>query len=113
MKRRHFLKLSGATSAAVIFSRLTSFADNVSIVNMPDEVWAQSDEQWHKLTLSRGIYSYQDIRVRFTNNGGALSVFAASPTLELNAVRVGWNYSLKSGARVLGDKLERSYGDQH
>lgn len=111
MNRRHFLKLSGATSAALLFSRVTSFANNVSIINLPDEVWAKSGEQWYKLNASKGSYSYKDIRVRFRQAGNALSIFAASPSMPLNAVRARWKYEAVPNAHILGDALERSYGN--
>jgi alpha-galactosidase len=111
MNRRHFLKLSGTTSAALLFSRVTSFANNVSIINLPDEVWAQSGEQWYKLTPSNGAYAHGDIRVRFRQAHNALSAYVTSPSMPLNAVRARWKYGAAANAHIFGDAFERSYGD--
>ena len=113
MNRRHFVKLSSTTAAAILFSRLTSLADNkTNIIHMPDEVWAQSGTDWFKLTASNSsIYIYKDIQVRLRQNENALAVFTVSPTLQLNAVRLKWKHSLNQPTKVLGDHWERSYGD--
>ena len=111
MNRRHFVKISGITSATLIFSRLTSFANGHTLVNTPDSVWAKSGEQWHQLAYSHGAYVYQGIHVKFKQNDGALAVLVTSPLAPISAIRISWKYTVKPGAIILGDKWERSYGD--
>jgi len=111
MNRRYFVKISGITSAGLIFSRLTSFANGHTVINAPDKVWVKSREQWHQLAYSHGAYVNRDIRVKFKQNGGALAVLVASPVASISAIRISWKYAVKPGAIILGDKWERSYGD--
>ncbi|GAA3958645.1 hypothetical protein [Mucilaginibacter dorajii] len=113
MQRRHFLKLSATTAAAVLFSRLT-YATSASghIVNAPDEVWAQSGDEWFKLKGSNGsLFSYKDIHVTLKAGSISRGVYVASPTHQLNAVRLEWKHGVPSTAIALGDHWERSYGD--
>jgi alpha-galactosidase len=113
MQRRHFIKLSATTSAAMLFSRLTYSASNgAAIMNAPDEVWAQSGADWVKLMPSNGShYSYKEIHVNLKTNGNALGVYASSPKQELSNVRLKWKHNTSASAKFLGDHWERSYGD--
>jgi alpha-galactosidase len=112
MNRRHFVKISAATSAALLFSRITSLADGAnSVINLPDQVWAESGKDWFELKLSNGLYTYKQVEVTLKQNGDTLSVFVQSPGAELNAVRLKWKHETVAATKVLGDKWERSYGD--
>ncbi len=113
MNRRHFVNISAATTAALIFSRITSLAeDGISIMNMPDELWAQSGKDWFKLISRNGsTFAHDHIEVTIRPNGDALSVDVYSPGTELNAIRLKWKYTAAPTAKVLGDHWERSYGD--
>ena len=113
MNRRHFVKLSAAATATIVFSRLTSLAEgSLSIINSPDEVWARSGKEWLQLKSSSGSsYTYNHIQISLKKNGNALSVHLQSPGVELNAVRLKWKHNLVSSTKCLGDHWERSYGD--
>ncbi|PWK79172.1 alpha-galactosidase [Mucilaginibacter oryzae] len=113
MQRRHFLKLSATTAAALLFSKLTHAIDNgASLINSPDEIWIQSGSEWVKLSASNGSrYTYREIAVSLKANGGALGIYASSPKQELNAIRLKWKHTTSASANFLGDHWERSYGD--
>jgi alpha-galactosidase len=113
MQRRHFLKLSSAATAAVLFSRIThATSTQTTAINAPDEVWAQSDDEWFQLKGSNGTsFIYKDISVSFKSTGNAKSVLVSSPTQQLNAVRLKWKHHLSPNSKFLGDHWERSYGD--
>jgi alpha-galactosidase len=113
MQRRHFLKLSATTTAAVLFSRLTyATSTHSTAINAPDEVWAQSGDEWFKLQGSNGSsFIYKDISVVIKANGNAKGVYVMSPTQQLNAVRIKWKHNTSPQAKFLGDHWERSYGD--
>ncbi|SDD82641.1 alpha-galactosidase [Mucilaginibacter pineti] len=113
MQRRHFLKLSATTTAAVLFSRLTyATSTHSTAINAPDEVWAQSGDEWFKLKGSNGSsFVYKDISVVIKTNGNAKGVYVMSPTQQLNAVRIKWKHNTSPQAKFLGDHWERSYGD--
>ncbi|MEO7215908.1 hypothetical protein [Mucilaginibacter sp.] len=113
MLRRNFIKLSAAGFAAVMYSRLTYAAGNgVSLINKPDEAWAQVGGQWVKLT-SKGssVFTYQDIKVEVKASGNAQAVYIQSPLAELHAVKFEWKYQTAAYAKILGDHWERTYGD--
>jgi alpha-galactosidase len=112
MQRRHFLKLTSSTAAAVLLSRLTYATSlQTSTINMPSEVWALSGNDWFKLKLSNGAFSYKDIEVTIKTNDNAKGVYVTSPSQELNAVRLKWAHNIPATATFLGDAWERSYGD--
>lgn len=99
--------------AAVMYSRLT-FAGigGGSLINHPDEAWAQVNGQWVKLIGAGGsVYTHKDVRVEVKSSGNAQSVYVQSPTNELMAVRLKWKYETKKYSKILGDHWERTYGD--
>jgi alpha-galactosidase len=113
MQRRHFLQFSATTTVAVLLSRIT-YATSVqtTAINLPNEVWAQSGDEWFQLKGSNGSkFSYKDIEVTVKTNGNAKGVYVISPTQQLNAVRLKWAHNISSNAMFLGDHWERSYGD--
>ena len=107
MLRRRFIKLSAAGAVATLYSQLTYAADtNTVLVNLPDEGWAQLNNEWVRLTGSGGLFTYRDVRVAIKSNGKVQSV-----SVELQAVRLHWRYATGAYTKVLGDAWERSYGD--
>lgn len=113
MNRRHFIKLSAAGTAALLFSRLTSLAqDGKPVMDLPLDIYAVSGSKTFRLLPSAGNkYSYDGIEAELINDGEKLSVFVQSPKWELNAIRFRWIYDAGSDIRILGDHFERSYGD--
>ncbi|MDB5002493.1 MAG: hypothetical protein JWQ34_718 [Mucilaginibacter sp.] len=113
MQRRHFLQFSATTAVAVLLSRVTyATSAQTTAINLPNEVWAQSGDEWFQLKGSNGSkFSYQDIEVTVKTNGNAKGVYVTSPTVQLNAVRLKWAHNMPSNALFLGDHWERSYGD--
>ncbi|MEZ2334370.1 hypothetical protein AB6735_02010 [Mucilaginibacter sp. RCC_168] len=113
MQRRHFLKLSATATTALLFSRIThATSTQTSLINAPDEVWAQSGEEWFKLKgINDTSFTYKDITVSFKTSGHFKSVLVSSPTQQLNAVRLKWKHHLSPNSKFLGDHWERSYGD--
>jgi len=113
MQRRHFLQFSATTAVAVLLSRVTyATSAQTTAINMPNEVWAQSGDEWFQLKGSNGSkFSYKDIEVTVKTNGNAKGVYITSPTQQLNAVRLKWAHNMPSNAMFLGDHWERSYGD--
>jgi alpha-galactosidase len=113
MNRRHFVKISAAGTAAVILNCITSLAEGmIPLMNMPDEVWAQSGENWFILKSHDGsAFANNHIEVSLKQSSDALSVYAQSPAMPLNAIRLKWKHQAAPLAKVLGDHWERSYGD--
>ncbi len=112
MYRRHFVKLSGATMAALLFSRLTHAENSNHLINTPDEVWAQAGAEWFRLKAAGdSSFTFNDTEVILKTNGNALGVYVQSSKTALTAVRLKWKYRVKPATKVLGDHWERSYGD--
>jgi alpha-galactosidase len=115
MRRRQFIRLTSTSATALLLSRLTyASSPFTTLINAPDEVWAQSGTEWYKLTGSNGSkFTYQDIEVTIKSNGNAKGVYVTSPKQQLNAVRIKWKHNTPVSAKFLGDHWERSYGDLH
>ncbi len=112
MQRRFFVKLTGTTMAAVLFSRITYAIGNTAVINAPDEVWAQSDSVWFKLKPVGGsLFTYKDLEINITPNGNSKGVYIQSPSIALTWVRLKWKHQIPTLAKSLGDHWERTYGD--
>jgi alpha-galactosidase len=112
MRRRHFIQIAAAGTAGLLFSRLASLAgDGTFVINLPQKVWFKLGDQWQPASSSGGVYTYKDIQVRFKQTGDALSVYIVSPSTQLNAVKLQWEFDMPPVSKILGDKWERSYGD--
>lgn len=112
MYRRHFVKLSATTMAALLFSRVTHAEDNGPLINAPDEVWAQAGAEWFQLKPAGGLlYTFKDTEVSLKTNGDAVGVYLQSPITAITGVRLKWKYQVKPTTKTLGDHWERTYGD--
>jgi alpha-galactosidase len=113
MQRRHFINLSATAALSVLFSRITyATSTGGTFPSTPEEVWAQSGEEWFKLSGTNGSkFSYKEIEVTVKTNGNAKGIYVKSPVQQLNAVRLKWHHDIPSSAKFLGDHWERSYGD--
>lgn len=112
MNRRHFIKLSGTTTAALLFSRLAFAQNGKSLINIPDEVWVQSGTEGYKLIPSnQSTYTYKDVTVTLRHEGNAMAVYVQSPTLPLNNIRLSWKHGISHNTVALVDHWERTYGD--
>ncbi len=112
MDRRHFVRLSGTTCAAMLFSRLTFGVGRQRLVNNPDEVWAEAESGWIRLKKS-GLNTFSasgiDVVVRRADNKTVVLVRASG--VALKGVRLKWKYEIKPSVRSLGDHWERVYGN--
>ena len=112
MDRRHFVKLSAATTAALLFSRITYATPAGPFLHTPDEVWADAGAGWYRLTKTGAVsFTNKDIEVSLIQNGNALGVHVQSPATAITGIRIKWNYNVKPGIKTFGDSWERTYGD--
>jgi alpha-galactosidase len=108
MDRRHFIQLSGASLAGLIFSR----TGGRPLIHPPDGVQVRIANTWIALTPSgSSIWTYQDLKVSLEHSENGLPVRIQSPTLAIQAVRLSWKFDPPTGSSYLGDHWERSYGD--
>jgi len=112
MQRRHFVKLSATTAAALLFSRITYANGSTALINHPDEVWGQAGADWFRLKPSaNGAFNYKDVVVSFKTNGNGSGVYIQSPTTMLTGIKLKWKHQTTPTAKTMGDHFERSYGD--
>ena len=113
MHRRHFIKLSATTTAALLFSRITYAHGNYSLINSPDEVYALLGNEWTKLKASGNLsYTFKDVEVSLKAAGNATGVYVTSPSSPIGGIRLKWKYEVAAASQVLGDSFERTYGDE-
>jgi len=112
MDRRHFVKLSAATTVALLFSRITNADAIEPLINIPGEVWAQAGAHWFRLTRTgNSLFVYKDVEVALAADGNAMGVHVQSPQTALTGIRLTWKYDVNQNGKVLGDHWERTYGD--
>ena len=113
MHRRHFIKLSATTTAALLFSRITYAHGNYSLINSPDEVYALLGNEWTKLKSSGNLnYTFKDVEVSLKAAGNATGVYVVSPSSPIGGIKLKWKYEVAAASQVLGDSFERTYGDE-
>jgi alpha-galactosidase len=112
MYRRHFIKLSATTTAAVLFSRITNAAGDGHLINSPSEVWAETNAGWFQLkSAGHSLFALNGTEVGLKPNGNALGVYVQSPKTAIKSVRLKWRYEIKTATKSLGDHWERIYGN--
>ena len=112
MHRRHFVKLSSTTAAAVLLSRITHAAVNGPIINDPEEVWTQTAAGWVKLKdTGHSTFTFNDVTVNLKPHSNSTGVYVQSQQAALLGVRLKWKYEVKPQVKTLGDEFERLYGD--
>jgi alpha-galactosidase len=110
MNRKDFIQMSGTSIAALIFTKIPG--DSIAVINPPDEVWIQSDDQWSSLkSTGTGIWEYRGCRVILDHDSGTLPVLLEAPTLAIQAIKLLWKYNTPDQSIRLGDHWERTYGD--
>jgi alpha-galactosidase len=116
VKRLHFIRLSATALGGLLVTRRSAAADSLltaphQTIQLPTGVFVGLDTGPAMLATSgSGIYRYQDVGIRLTEEGSALRILVTSPTKPLHYVRLEWNLSVAGGA-VLADEWERTYGD--
>jgi alpha-galactosidase len=112
MDRRHFVRLSAASSAALLFSRITTAAGSSPLINIPEEAWVNTDAGWIQMkAYGRNSFVFNDTIVSFKHNGSAIGVYLYSPQTSIKGIRLRWRYDTTRTVKSLGDEWERLYGD--
>ncbi len=93
-----------------MYTRRAAAASRDTIA-LPATVVAGLDTGQITLTSSGpGTWSYQDIKVRLSDERDSTNVEVTSPRQPLHFIRLEWNLSIAGGS-VLADEWERTYGD--
>jgi alpha-galactosidase len=112
MNRRHFVKLSAATSAALVFNRITATAGGISLINSPEEVWLQINAGWVKMKAGNNqTFIFDDTTVSLKNRATVVGVYLSAPNTVVKSIRLQWHYNTTKVGKSLGDEFERLYGD--
>jgi alpha-galactosidase len=110
MNRRHFIQLSGASIGSLMFTKNPKHS--IPLINLPDEVWIQSLDQWLALKSTRlGIWEDRGCRVFLNHDSEVLPVHLESPNAAIQAIKLVWKYNTPDRSIRLGDHWERTYGD--
>ena len=112
MKRRHFLKLSGLSTAALFFNR--SYAGTgtpCASLHFPTAIASWQQGNWIPLTGSKEQWRLNDLTVSLKHTKTGISIQLQSPQTPLEKLRFGWELPNKPSSIWLGDAWERSYGD--
>lgn len=113
MKRRNFIKITGATLSSLLASNYIK-ADGTApeIIQLPDAISVLSGaEYWPMQSSDKQTWIYRDVVVKLKKEKDALSVLIHSPVLPLKEVQLQWKYAAGKDVKILGDAYERSYGD--
>lgn len=123
MKRRHFLKLSGFSAAALFFNSAIPAPEGAQqgapkgasepSLHFPTAIASWQQGNWAFLTGSRERWILNDLVVTLTHTKAGMSIQLQSPKTALEKLRISWNLPIEisSASTCLGDAWERSYGD--
>ncbi len=113
MNRKNFIYYSGAAIAGLVFSDLSyATTENKSLIQLPEKIFITLDDGSHEMNGSNGnLWTYKDVFVKLTYVNGTLQVETGSPSEALHNVKMEWHYSIPRSTSILGDHIERTYGD--
>jgi alpha-galactosidase len=112
MKRRHFLKLSGLSTAALFFNNVHATAGTpAETLQFPTAIDLWQQGKWTPLTGSKEQWKLNDLIVSLKHTGTGMSIQLQSPQTPLEKLRFTWELTAKPASICLGDAWERSYGD--
>lgn len=113
MKRRNFIKITGATLSSLLASNYIKAGGTApEIIQLPDAISILSGtEYWPMQSSDKQSWIYRDVVVKLKKEKDALSVLIHSPVLPLKEVQLQWKYATGKDVKILGDAYERSYGD--
>lgn len=113
MNRRSFIRTTGASIAAALTSSplLAITSKNGESLKIPDAVSAIANGRSISLKSGDGKgWIGGDVGVVLGSNGENTSV-AIQSTVPLSEVSLSWKIASKTGAKILNDHWERTYGD--
>jgi len=112
MQRRHFLKLSGLSTAALFFTRSYGAPGlGRQLLHFPSRVDVLTNDGWIPLSGSKERWTFQQLTVDLAHAGEALSVRIHAPGIPIRQLSLRWDMRFSPASQYLGDQWERSYGD--
>jgi alpha-galactosidase len=112
MKRRHFLKLSGLSTAALFFNNSTQATGApAETLQFPTAISVWQQGNWTPLTGSKERWTLNDLTVTLKHTKAGISIQLQSPHTPLQKLRLSWDLPAAPSSIWLGDAWERSYGD--
>ncbi len=112
MKRRHFLKLSGLSTAALFFNHSAeAIGVTVETLQFPTAIFSWREGNWIPLTSSKDQWTLKDLTVSLKHTKGEITIRLQSPHTPLEKLRLSWDIPKSPSSIWLGDAWERSYGD--
>jgi len=81
-------------------------------MQMPDKVEILVDDTYFPLQSSdQQTWKYKEAIVELKKADDRIEVYVQSPVMKLKEVRLSWKHATAATASILGDALERTYGD--
>lgn len=112
MKRRHFLKLSGLSTAALFFNDSYAAANTApELLQFPTAISTWQQGNWTSLSGSKENWTLNDLVVTLKHTKKGISIQLQSPHTALEKLRLSWDLPAAPSSIWLGDAWERSYGD--
>lgn len=114
MNRRNFIKTTGLSIAAAILynPHLETYGNNKTILKLPDEVFANVNNELVKLTgVGKDIVGNLDATVFFEYTESGISIFIEAPQSSLSSVTLLWDIPIEASSKILNDDWERAYGN--
>lgn len=113
MNRRHFVKISGSSLAALLIADFAKAGNKKTYtLQMPDAVEIFVDDKNFSLHSSgKNLWRYNDVVVELRSLQDKVAVYIQSPSLALKAVKLSWDHNTAGTSKILGDHWERTYGD--
>lgn len=115
MKRRHFLRTSGLSLAAILLHDAGfAFAGSPQgqHINFPEAVTAIVDGATVVLKgTGQQVWVYKSLRVQLKNEDDSIAVTITAPGLRLSAITLQWKTPVAAASNILNDHWERTYGD--
>src|ERR1700754_2807770 len=105
MRRRHFMRLSGLSTAALFFGGAYSIGGGAGTpLHFPTAVAILREGEWVKLGGSKERWSFQQLVVSLGHGEGSMRVRVQAPGVAIEKVRLSWDQGFGSAASYLGDE---------
>ncbi|MEO8413482.1 MAG: hypothetical protein ABI472_07465 [Ginsengibacter sp.] len=113
MQRRNFIKVSTLSLAGLLVADFTRAGGKKNLlIQMPDFVEILTGDQYMTLQSSdQQTWKYKDVIIELKKIADKIEVYAQSPTVALQKVKLSWKYATAGTAVILGDAWERTYGN--
>ncbi|MHB1484042.1 MAG: alpha-amylase family protein [Saccharofermentanales bacterium] len=80
------------------------------IDRLPDSVQIAADSNWEFLVRQDDVFTNGKVKIVLVAKDG-LEICVRAKGFPISYIKLRWNFDIPSGVKIMGDALERSYGD--